>query len=188
MKNVKKLICLALALIFALTLAACGATTEREFGRSEKDDREESNRPATGMMDGIFGGREEISVETRAPEAPVDTPVDAPAMQAPQLLFTLSYYEYETMCGEIAIYSDNTFEMTVNLYEGYGKLTGTYFAQQDNTLNLTVSSKDFSGFAGDNLVHFDLVCTGSEQYTLVMLEAERLGMLENGDIFTRTAP
>lgn len=185
MKNVKKLVCLALALIFVLTLAACGATTEREFGRKDKD--EGSDRPGSDVMDGIFGGRAEISVETRAPEAPAAQPAE-PSAQAPQLLFTLSHYEDGTMCGELAIYSDNTFEMTANLYEGYGKLTGTYFAQQDNTLNLTVSSKDFSGFAGDNLVYFDLVCTDGEHYTLVMLEAERLGMLENGDIFTRSAP
>ena len=50
----------------------------------------------------------------------------------------------------ITFYSDGTFIMIENLYEGMGQYEGTY-TYDGNYYECTVTSKDFSGFAGDDV-------------------------------------
>lgn len=175
----KKIFAILLVLATLLTLAACGAS-QRDFDRDDKKDKEDSGDNIVGDWTPILGDKEE---EPQVSPAPMQPPA-----QMVQVLFNLYNYDGETLAAEIAFYSDNTFEMKVNLFEGWGTLTGTYFAEYNNDLTCTVEHTDFSGFHGDNLKNFVLVYTEDENYTVLLEEVDWLGMLDDQDGFVRVAP
>lgn len=173
----KKFLAILLAAATVLALAACGAS-DRDFDRDDDKDKDDKN---TGAWSDVIGGQEEDAPQVSP--APVQPPV-----QSKQVLFTMYDYDGETTAAEMVVYSDNTFEMKVNLFEGWGKLTGTYFAEYNNDLTCTVESTGFSGVHGDNLKAFVLVYQGDENFIISMTDVDRLGMLDNGDAFVRVAP
>lgn len=79
----------------------------------------------------------------------------------------------------IALYSDNTFTMIVNLYEGMGRLTGTYQAFEDS-YRFTVLNGNFRGFIGDDVDSFTMLRRSDGSLQLV---GDTMGATENGAIF-----
>ncbi len=81
---------------------------------------------------------------------------------------------------KIVFKADQTFEFTVNLYEGMGLSKGTYEITVD-TVRCSVQSKNFSGFTGDKLTEYVFrIESGSLIY-----ESTMIGMTDNGDRFDR---
>lgn len=175
----KRFLAILLALAALLTMAACGAS-QRDFDRDDREDKEDSGDKNVGIWDGMMGGQEDVPQVSPAPMQP-------PA-QMVQLLFNLYNYDGETLAAEIAVYSDNTFEMKVNLFEGWGTIIGAYYVEPNNNITCTVEQMDFSGFHGDNLEKFVLEYTGDENFTVHLEEVDRLGMLDESDGFVRVAP
>ncbi|MCL2593046.1 MAG: hypothetical protein FWD82_06745 [Defluviitaleaceae bacterium] len=116
----------------------------------------------------------------------IATPVFSQA--ATSKVLSVSYYvESENFATEdsisypaIALYSNNTFTMIVNLYADMGKLTGTYQMYEDS-YRFTVLSRDFLGFLGDNVRFFTMYImdNGNLRYS-----GSQIGTTDDGSIFT----
>jgi hypothetical protein len=86
--------------------------------------------------------------------------------------------------ASITMKSDSTFEMQVNLYEGFGNLKGTYEKGEYGVITFNVTEKDFSGFAGDTVQAFELQPSG-DGYKICFLDVEFIGALNEGAVFTK---
>ena len=77
----------------------------------------------------------------------------------------------------LSLFSDGTFALTENLYDGMGHYYGTY-AFDSGFLTLTVTEIDFKGFAGDDVreIHFEIMQDGFK------LKDDLCGSVK-GDIF-----
>ena len=85
--------------------------------------------------------------------------------------------------GTINLYEDFTFSMTVNLYEGWGNITGGYYISGDGTICCTVYDKDFWGFAGDDLQSFMLGYAEGPSYPIYLEGMQYCGAVEDGALF-----
>lgn len=57
--------------------------------------------------------------------------------------------------NRLTMYPDGSYEMRVNLYEGYGNVTGQY-SYKGNTYGFEIFNRDFSGFVGDDMKYFEM--------------------------------
>ncbi len=96
-------------------------------------------------------------------------------------LISYAYGEFEA--GTINLYEDFTFSMTVNLYEGWGNITGGYYVAGDGTICCTVYDKDFWGFAGDDLQSFMLGYAEGPSYPIYLEGMQYCGAVEDGALF-----
>lgn len=87
--------------------------------------------------------------------------------------------------SSITLKPDFTFDMQVNLLEGFGNLKGNYEYGEYGVITFTVSSKDFNGFAGDNVEVFELQPNSENEYTIVISDVDSIGALHNGAVFSK---
>lgn len=85
----------------------------------------------------------------------------------------------------IEVFSDGTFIMTVNLYEGMGTVKGEY-EQDGDMLYCTVTERDFSGFLGDDVDYFEFwYWTDGEGYEDLNYFGDDIGMTTYWDVFIK---
>ena len=109
---------------------------------------------------------------------PSDSEADSPAIS--YFVQTESVYvPDEQYFPVIAIYSDNTFIMTVNLFEGMSTINGTYQVN-DNIYSFIVLSRDFEGFLGDAVDSFMMLIINDGTLEYI---GDQIGTLMNNDIF-----
>lgn len=78
----------------------------------------------------------------------------------------------------INLYRDGTFSMQVNLYVGYGTLSGTYEIV-DWGYKFHIEERSFSGYTGDNVENFEMMfCDDGVEY-----QGETIGTTESGTIY-----
>lgn len=180
----KKLIAILLLLATILTVAGC-AVKERDFDRTDRD------KENTGSGLPILGGSEAVVQQPVPAEPSYATENQAAAKPAPQVVcymhntdhYFMEGTDYQTLAGEITFYDDNSFVMVVNLYEGWGNLTGSYYFESPGYFYCTVQRKDFSGFAGDNLQEFSLAVMSEGTYAIDLGDVYSIGMVESGEYF-----
>lgn len=86
--------------------------------------------------------------------------VGPPKAQADDMVYYVeqdtTFYLEDDSASWITLYKDGTFDMQVNLYEGYGPVYGTY---EGTTVGFTcnVTGNGISGFIGSDVETFDLV-------------------------------
>ena len=86
--------------------------------------------------------------------------------------------EYEP---SIVFSSDKTFTFTVNLYSGMGTVNGKYQVS-DNEVICTVTSRDFSGYLGDNVNTFEFMIWGD---LLIYETYDPIGYTESNAVFMK---
>ena len=120
--------------------------------------------------------------ESHTPEYPTaDTEILPEPTGLDMRLISYAYGEFEA--GTINLYEDFTFSMTVNLYEGWGNITGGYYISGDGTICCTVYDKDFWGFAGDDLQSFMLGYAEGPSYPIYLEGMQYCGAVEDGALF-----
>ena len=97
---------------------------------------------------------------------------------------TISCYEDSIMLGQLELKSDFKFKLTVNLYEGFGEVEGTYSIGADKSVNCTVSSRNFGGFSGDDVDSFTFFPLADGSYRLRINDGDYLGALMQNYIFS----
>ena len=98
---------------------------------------------------------------------------------------TISHSYDGMLAAKLKLSPDFTFEMTANLYEGYGTITGTYTINADKTLTCVVKDKDFWGFIGDDLSGFKLTPQGNGSYVIKFDNVEYVGALPDNSVLTK---
>lgn len=78
----------------------------------------------------------------------------------------------------ITLYLDGTFLMRVNLYEGFGSVSGVYEGTGTG-FHFEVTNRDFGGFMGDDVERFDMIVTDSR----LMYRGEPIGTTFQGTMF-----
>ena len=79
----------------------------------------------------------------------------------------------------IALYENNTFSMTVNLYVGKGTVSGTYL-KNNGEYSFTVLKRSFSGFIGDDVNSFKMLRTDNGD---LEFNRQQIGTTDSGSIF-----
>jgi hypothetical protein len=80
----------------------------------------------------------------------------------------------------VALYDDNAFILSANLFEGMGYMEGTYSIDGD-TCVFTVTNIAFKGFAGDDVKSFSMTIKDN---TLTLMDDITIGATEKGSVFT----
>ena len=86
--------------------------------------------------------------------------------------------------AKLLLLEDMQFVLIVNLYEGYGTITGVCEEGDDGVLDCRVLFKNYDGFSGDELDGFKLIPTDEGGYTIELNNVGSVVALENGDVFT----
>lgn len=84
--------------------------------------------------------------------------------------------------ANLELKEDFSFKMTVNLYDGFGDVLGTYETEDNGDINLTVTEKTFEGYSGDTLESFKLIKEDDTSYKIKLFGAEQIGALHDGAI------
>lgn len=84
----------------------------------------------------------------------------------------------------IEVFRDGTFIMKVNLYEGMGTIEGV-FIQDEDLLYMTVTSRDFSGFVGDDVDSFVFWYWRWNDYEDLNYWGDTIGMTQEDDVFIK---
>lgn len=87
----------------------------------------------------------------------------------------------------IAISTDNTFIMRVNLLAGMGRITGTYKKTEttfENFYRFTILNTNFKGFSFDNLRQFTVYTINNEY---LLYSGPSIGVTGEGAIFRRSS-
>ena len=163
---------LALLIVFALTLSLCGCSlpflnNPQTNGPTPSEPVSSDNVPSKGSAS---------KVESSEPEKEDKKNEDV------LLVCPMEGSQYVT--ASITMKSDSTFDMQVNLYEGFGNLKGTYEKGEYGVITFNVTEKDFSGFAGDTVQAFELQPSG-DGYKICFLDVEFIGALNEGAVFTK---
>ena len=118
----------------------------------------------------------ELSVSQELPEE--DT---SPRLKLMDNLTLKTYDDYGILLASITFVSESQFEMTVNLYEGWGTVKGNYsLVGEGNSVNrimCTVTDVNFSGFIGDNVSGFMITPHGMGKYRIKLNNTDYLGAL-----------
>lgn len=78
----------------------------------------------------------------------------------------------------INLYKDGSFSMQVNLYAGYGTLSGTY-ERLDTGYKCHIEEKSYSGFPSDSIEEFELAfCDSGVKYV-----GEEIGTITSGAVY-----
>lgn len=165
---------IALLLVFALALSLCGC--KLPF----LDDGIKT--PASSISGGSadkMPSQDQSSEEASSSEKEESKPEEAEDIT---LVCPMEGSMYAA--GSIVLKPDFTFEMSVNLYEGFGNLKGTYEKGEYGVITFNVTEKDFSGFAGDTVQAFELQPSG-DGYKICFLDVEFIGALNEGAVFTK---
>lgn len=120
-----------------------------------------------------------------APAEPEVTPAPPPAAPA-QSAFVGTFYDASGQYSpeytpRITFFADGSFDFTVNLLEGMGNIYGGY-TDTGGSVDCSVSSRNFSGFAGDTMTWFSF--TVADGNTLVY-NGEQVGLMGAGTVFVR---
>ena len=83
-------------------------------------------------------------------------------------------------CPTLFLYTNYTFQFTVNLLEGMGLIEGRYEIK-GNKVYCYVDKRDFSGFTGDDVTEFALRINSNK----LIYEGNTIGMTESGDSFKK---
>lgn len=163
---------LALLIVFALTLSLCGCSLPflnkpQTNGPTPSEPVSSDNAPSKGSAS---------KVESSEPEKEDKKNED--------ILLVCPMEDSQYVTASITMKSDLTFEMQVNLYEGFGNLKGTYEKGEYGVITFNVTEKDFSGFAGDTVQAFELQPSG-DGYKIFFLDVEFIGALNEGAVFTK---
>lgn len=78
----------------------------------------------------------------------------------------------------INLYRDGTFSMQVNLYVGYGTLSGAYEIS-DLGYKFHVEERSFSGYTGDNVEDFEMILRDDE----LEYQGEEIGTTASGTVY-----
>ena len=84
----------------------------------------------------------------------------------------------------ITLHHDGTFAMQVNLYVGYGTLSGTY-EETDLGFRFHVEEKSFSGYEGNNVDEFEMVAKGNGVFGY---QGDPIGTTWPGSIYQLVEP
>lgn len=126
---------------------------------------------------------QEGAYEDYSPEYPTADTEILPEPQGLDMRLISYAYGGAYEAGTINLYEDFTFSMTVNLYEGWGNITGGYYISGDGTICCTVYDKDFWGFAGDDLQSFKLGYAEGPSYPIDLEGMQYCGAVEDGALF-----
>jgi len=161
----RKNLFMVMLLAFMMIFTACGGTAPTDEPADEPD----------GTPDVIQDEvQDEIQDEVQD-DIPNNAPVDLTYYVEPDNI-AVNVSEY---FPAIALYTDNSFEMVVNLYAGMGRITGSYDEIGGSYL-FTVLERDFMGFIGDDVDIFtmELMDDGSLLYT-----GDDIGVTMPGSVF-----
>jgi hypothetical protein len=159
----KKLIALFLALMMLIGLAACA--------NNEKGDKKDKN-------DNPPAASQQQEEEQDPQEEPKEEEPDPPA-EPIGLDITLNAPNDDYEVATIMLSPDFTFEMTVNLLEGFGRVDGTYTIKNGIITCNLVNKNDLTGFTGQELETFNLEPQDAHSYVIMMGEIEGIGALKN---------
>lgn len=166
---------IVLLLVFALTLSLCGCKLPFLNGGIKTPASSISGGIADKMpsQDQSSGEESSSGKEESKPEEAEDITLVCPMED--------SMYA----AGSIVLKPDFTFEMSVNLYEGFGNIKGTYEYADYGVITFNVTEKNFSGFVGDTVQAFELQPSGTDKYTIAISDVYGIGAVHNGAVFTK---
>ncbi len=133
------------------------------------------NTDFAGMVSDGMSFRE-LDVKQELPKE--DT---TPRLKLKDNLTLESYDDYGILLASITFVNESQFEMTVNLYEGWGTVKGDYsLVGEGNSVNrimCTVTDVNFRGFIGDNITGFMITPHGMGKYRIKLDNTDYLGAL-----------
>ena len=156
----KKMMGLLLAVLLFVCLGAGCATpgVSKEEYQKSLDKIEELEAEADELNDEVIALRKQLKEArgqgertTSAPDTDGGNPAE-PGGRGTLYLQNIEGYD-EEVCPKFTLYDNSTFSFTVNLLEGMGTITGDYYWEGD-TLVMRVKTRDFWGFAGDDIDTF----------------------------------
>ncbi len=164
----KKLLCLVLSAVLVLSLSGCSILMARKEASVQK----------VPVASEIVPSKNIASVEESSDEVTSKTEQVKGINQTVVCPIEDSMYP----AASLELKDDFTFKMQVNLYEGFGDISGTYETEDNGDLSLRVTEKNFTGFAGDTLESFKLIKKSDTSYEIKLDGEEQVGMLHSGAI------
>lgn len=154
----KKLLCLTLSVVLVLSLSGCSLLLARLEKPAQKVPAASDLVPSVDKIGDID--------ETEGLNKTIVCPMEDSMYPA----------------ANLELKEDFSFKMTVNLYDGFGDLLGTYETEDNGDINLTVTEKTFEGYSGDTLESFKLIKEDDTSYKIKLFGAEQIGALHDGAI------